>query len=181
MENKKRTPAAGERQKLKKRKAGVRFLKRWHAGLLSALVLAFVLISDLANIILPDRGFSDNENRTLAAKPAFSLQSLKTGDYFDDLSSYLSDQFYLRDGWLSLNLAELKFIGRKESGGVFLGRDGYLLEKPEVPDQEAVGLTLEAIKGFAERHADLNIKLLLAPCAAAVCACRPSSTSASRS
>ena len=47
--------------------------------------------------VAPDREFSQGENRKLAQRAEFSLSALAEGKFFDDLGSYLADQFPGRD------------------------------------------------------------------------------------
>jgi len=51
----------------------------------------------------------------------------------------------------------------KEVNGVYIGKDNQLIEIPDEPDYEKIDKNLEAIKGFAERHEDLNVVMTLVP------------------
>lgn len=54
--------------------------------------------------ILPLRPtVSQREKRELAAFPAFSVETLLNGDYFDGISTWFSDTFPGREGWLALS------------------------------------------------------------------------------
>ena len=141
---------------------------RWHLRVLtiSFAILLFVFI--LINLISKDRVFSPNENRNLAQAPEFSMTAVADGSFFGGLTDYMADQFFARDFWLSLNLAENRMIGRKEAGGVYLGRDGYLLAMPEPLNEEALDRSAKALQSFAGKHSDLTMDLVLVPCAAAV-------------
>ena len=64
-----------------------------------ATVLLFALLVfglTLFGIVMPDRDFSEGENRNLASFPAFSVKTVMNGDFQQGLSDYLSDQFPLR-------------------------------------------------------------------------------------
>ena len=93
--------------------------------------LFFAVLAGLALFILisPDRAFSDQENRNLAQKPALNAETLFNGSFQDGLNDYLSDQFPLRDFWMQMNTRVQKVLGKKEIGGVYLGKDGYYFEK----------------------------------------------------
>ena len=47
--------------------------------------------------------YSIYENRTLAARPAFSFDALFSGAYFEDWENYLRDRVFQRDALLALD------------------------------------------------------------------------------
>lgn len=142
--------------------------RRTHNMRLTFVFLGIVVVFAFMNLIVRDRDFSENENRKLAQRPAFSMAALTDGSYFSELTTYYSDQFFARDGWISLRLREDQLLGRKESGGVYLGKDGYLLGKPETPDEAALVRTAAAITDFAAEHTGVTMRMMLVPDAAAV-------------
>lgn len=142
--------------------------RRTHNTRLAFVFLAIVAVFTIVNLLVRDRDFSENENRKLAQRPAFSMAALADGSYFSDLTAYYSDQFFGRDGWITIRLWEDQLLGRKESGGVYLGRDGYLLAKPEAPDAAALERTAAAITDFAAAHPDAPMRMMLVPDAAAI-------------
>ena len=110
----------------------------------------------------------DEENRTLAQAPHPSSASLQSGTFFSDLSTYLQDQIAGRDVWMRLKTTEVRMAGMRESGDVYLGKNGYLLEKPTIPDQTKIDRSIEQLRAFAGTYPDLNMVMTLVPCAAAV-------------
>ncbi len=131
-------------------------------GLLAALILLFTLLQ----FVVPDREFSEKENRTLAQTPALSGSALADGSYAAGVDDWFADQFVGRDGWLSFRLWLDTLRGSQESGGVFLGKDDYLLEQPQTPT-EALPETLAAMEDFAYRNPLVPMNMMLIPCAAA--------------
>ncbi|MCR4751520.1 MAG: hypothetical protein K5852_04410 [Eubacterium sp.] len=142
-----------------------RMLQHKIIAICAAVILGVMAVGSL---LLPDRSFSDEENRTLAQLPDLNRAALRNGSFFSDLSTYLQDQILGRDGWMRLKVAEEKAVGKQESGGVFLGKDGYLLEMPAEPDKEKLDRSAEWIRRFAEINPDLRMTMTLIPCAAAV-------------
>ncbi len=91
--------------------------------------LFILLFFPVMSGVMPGREFSDMENRKLAQKPLFSVKSFLDGKYQDSYGKWLNDQFPGRDGW-SLIAANLQALyGKKDINGVYIGKDGYLLEK----------------------------------------------------
>lgn len=144
------------RRKLRIRKA--------RACALVAMAFVFLLAAAaVANLATPDRDYSFSENRYLSSFPEFSLEAVKSGDYMTDFENYVSDQFFLRDQWISLKLGEDLALGKRESNGVYLGSDGYLLGAPGEPDRENLQKNLNAMKDFARRHSKVPVYVCLAP------------------
>ena len=139
---------------------------RHNLCILCLFVLVLIVVC-LAGLIAKDRPFSDTENRSLAQKPALSASALADGSFFSGLDSWYSDQFPARDGWISMHLWQIRRLGQKESGGVYLGRD-RLLAAPETPDEAAVAGTVAAVNAFSAQHPELNMNLMLVPGAAAI-------------
>ena len=71
----------------------------------------------LLNVIKRDQEFSDEENRMLASRPKLTWESIKSGDFMTDFETYVSDQFFARNQWISLKLNEDRILGKKESNG----------------------------------------------------------------
>ncbi|MBQ4113402.1 MAG: hypothetical protein IJD38_11450 [Clostridia bacterium] len=92
----------------------------------TALFLVLIFGFGIAFWILPDADFSPEENRPLQTFPAVNPQSWLDGKVSSQLITYYSDQFPLRNTWLSLHgLSELG-LGRGESNGVLIGQNGQL-------------------------------------------------------
>ena len=82
-----------------------------------------------ATIIRPQKERSETENRTLQQRPALTWDSLLAGEFADDYEEYLSDQFILRDNWITLKTAAERATLKQETGDVYFAKDGYLIEK----------------------------------------------------
>ncbi len=88
----------------------------------------------IASLATPEREYSVRENRELAGKPKFTEKKFFKGKFQKKYETYLSDQFFLRDRWVNLSGAIQAAEGKKEINGVYLGRDGYLVEKSLMDD-----------------------------------------------
>lgn len=96
------------------------------------MVIVFCILffgGTLATLLLPAKENSVMENRELAQKPGFSVKNFLKGKYQKKYETFLSDQFFLRDQWVNLSGRMQYFSGKKEINGVYLGKEGYLLEK----------------------------------------------------
>ncbi|MCQ2510633.1 MAG: DHHW family protein [Lachnospiraceae bacterium] len=143
-------------------------LRRKHNKMLAIVFLGVLLLCTVLNIVVKDRSFSEEENRSLAQMPAFSKDALADGSYFKGLESYVADQFFARDSWISLKMAEDQFLGRKESGDVFLGKDGYLLGQPDEPAPGLIDNDIRLINAFAEKYNTVSMNMMVVPGSALV-------------
>lgn len=132
------------------------------------VLLGGIALFVLLGLLAPDREFSQGENRKLAQRAEFSLSALAEGKLFEDLGSYLADQFPGRDMWIGLNLRMNRFFGQKETGGVYLCRDGYLIQAPGEPDEANLDRNIRAINRFGARHSGLRITMSVIPNAATI-------------
>lgn len=131
--------------------------------LLAALLAVGIVAALLGSLLTEDKTFSDQENRVLAQKPHVTWEGLCDGSLFREVESYLTDQFIGRDQWMALDFQEGRLMGRKESNGVYLCQDGYLMEIPTAPDQNNVQRNGKAIQDFAQRYSNIKLHMMVVP------------------
>ena len=136
--------------------------------ILALCAAALVVALDAAFVRMDDRAFSPTENRSLQQRPTFTWASARSGRFERHAEDYVADQFPWRDQWIGVKAASDRLMGRVESGGVFLGDDGYLIRDFAPPTEENYAATLAALRAFSSKHADLNQYFLLAPSAVTV-------------
>lgn len=144
---------------MKKKPNGYRYFCHLTGCLFGIFILAVLII----NFLVPDRGFSQKENRVLASRPAISVSQLTSGKFADGYETYVNDQFFLRDWWITLRATAQRILRNTEENGVFLGKNGYLMEDFTAPSQERLNRTVNAMTDFAARHSDLSQYALIAP------------------
>lgn len=101
-------------------------MKRFVNTAVCVIFAVFLLGFAAAFWILPDKTFSEDENRTLQTLPAFSLSDWLDGSFSSAINTYYSDQFPLRTKLVSLRALTDLSLGRGESGGVLIGKKGQL-------------------------------------------------------
>lgn len=131
----------------------------------AVMVLALVALLDAAFLVHRDRATSPLENRSLQQRPALTFQGLFSGRFESRFDSYVADQFPLRDGWIALKSTLDRLAGQTKSNGVFLGRDGYLIQDFKAPAEADYRRTMDALVGFLDRHDGLPQYVLVAPTA----------------
>ena len=104
---------------------------------ITVLFCLFIFGFGIAQFVVPDKEFSEQENRYLSQMPELdfgdiSLGLTKSGNFFngkfmEDFEDYIVDQFPLRDAWIKLKASCEKLMGKQENNGVYLGTDGNTL------------------------------------------------------
>lgn len=111
-------------------------MSKKYAIFITALFCVFLFGFGAAFFLLPDKEFSEQENRYLAQMPTldFGKWSLlgKSGNFFngkfmEDFEDYVVDQFPLRDGWIRLKSRSERALGKQENNKVYFGADGQTL------------------------------------------------------
>lgn len=97
--------------------------------IITSFFCLLLAVSALTGLIVPDRYYSEREKRTLTQKPQFTIVDFVSGNFSDELDQYLTDQVPLRDDWVTLKTYMELAVGKRESGGVYIGKDKYLMDK----------------------------------------------------
>ena len=127
------------------------------------LVLFFAL-----NLAIPDKSFSESENRVLQEVPSASIKDYMNGRLEKKLETYVNDQFVMRDGFIRIKSSFDAAAGGIKSNGVWKGTSGYLIEDAAVPEAGFIRENAEAIKEFAKSNPKARFRFLLAPNAVSI-------------
>lgn len=126
------------------------------------LFTTFIAVFFVLFLLIPDKDFSERENRELTQSPAFSLEALFAKKFTTKFESYTTDQFPFRDSWTTMK-ARCEFaIGKDENKGVYLCDGNTLIEAYEAPDKKQLDTNIEAVKSFAE-NAEVPVYFALIP------------------
>lgn len=131
-------------------------------ALITVLFLgAILLVFTAADFLNGDRLYSEIENRVLAQKPELDKEGLLDGSYMQDYEKYVTDQFISRDTWVMLQTRGDILLQKKDINGVYLGKDGYLLEQhmDREISRERVESRVALLKDLVERY-DADVMLV---------------------
>ena len=137
-------------------------------NLIGKLFILLLFVFMLVNIALPDREISEEENRVLETRPSLSMGTVMNGDFMEQWENYQSDQFAGRDFWRSFKVALDRLGGARMENGVYIGKDGQLMEEIEVPDDGQLEANLSALRQFTEDWPDIRTTVMLIPDAACI-------------
>lgn len=144
---------------------------------MGSIAAALIIALAVGGILLPDKKFSEKENRNLAQRPAFSFTALKSGEYTSDMNSYIADQFPLRNLWIKLRARCEMTLGHYFINGVYKGNNGFLFEDVTVQDSEGLAERLKTVNDFAETVNTVPSYMMIVPTSASVMRdCLPENT-----
>lgn len=148
------------------RKAG---RKTFHSLLILSALLLFGIT--LVNLFWPKRTLIELENRKAAQFPAFSVQGLLDGSWQSSFSTWMQDQFLLRDQWINTQRATDEAVFQKvEEGNILIGQDGWMFTKLFTVDdatQKQLNKNVQAVADFAANYPG-RVTFLLAPSASVI-------------
>ncbi|WP_286924078.1 MULTISPECIES: DHHW family protein [Lysinibacillus] len=120
------------------------------------------------NLLTPNKSFSDSENRNLEPLPTFSIQNLLDKKFTSHYETYMSDQFAFRDFWIGMKSDIDRTIGKKENNGVYIGKNGFLLQKFNKPEDQDVKSKIAAINDFHLANPNVEKHIMLIPTAISI-------------
>lgn len=138
--------------------------------IITSFFCLLLAVSTLAGLLLPDRYYSEREKRTLTQKPKFTVADFISGKFSDNLESYLTDQVPLRDGWVTIKTYMELAIGKRESGGVYICKDKYLMDKFTSYSKKQLAANAAALADLQEKLTaeGVSMNTILVPIAAQV-------------
>ena len=103
-------------------------------------------------------------------KPQFTIVDFVSGKFSDELEQYLTDQVPLRDDWVTLKIYLELAVCKRESGGVYIGRDKYLMDKFTSYSKKQLAANAAALAELQKKLAaeDISMDTILVPVAAQV-------------
>lgn len=121
-----------------------------------------------ATILSPLMGFSETENRVLAEMPEVKINMILSGDFEADYEEYLTDQFVMRNQWISLKTSVERLLLKRESKDIYFAKDDYLIEKhtgsyeTQMAQRNIVALT-EFAQQYEEQFGQSHLSILIVP------------------
>lgn len=138
--------------------------------IITSFFCLLLAVSALIGLLMPDRYYSEREKRTLTQKPKFTVANFISGKFSDNLESYLTDQVPLRDGWVTMKTYMELTVGKRESGGVYICKDKYLMDKFTSYSKKQLASNAAALVDLQEKLAaeGISMNMILVPMAAQV-------------
>ena len=143
-------------------------VSRIPSRLCGIIFVALLTVTFALNIIIPDKEYSDQENRVFQQMPSFSIGNYLSGRFESQLDNYANDQFMFRNTFIKIKSAADLSIGQLKANGVFKCKDSYLMEDITYPAKKDFDANVNALKTFKKKYAAKNMYFMLVPNAANV-------------
>ncbi|KIR01934.1 hypothetical protein P261_00748 [Lachnospiraceae bacterium TWA4] len=136
-------------------------MKRLYVAFCLVIILMLASLG-LATFALPDKDFSEYENRYLQQKP-----SLREEDFTKQLTDYLGDQFPFRISAHHLTYEIWRLLGKTDINGVYVGKNHYYFQKILDSDinEKRYQNNLLTIEKFIKSYPTINTTVMIVPTA----------------
>ncbi|MBQ3528568.1 MAG: hypothetical protein IJA52_08460 [Clostridia bacterium] len=125
---------------------------------------AFLAVMFVLYFVLPKNEFSVLEKRFLASSPEITKESILSGEFGNEIETYLADHMPARDFFVGLNSYFELFTGRQAADDIYVTKNGSLVEAPCEWSQADVDKSINAINTFAQNN-DVSIDMMVVPSA----------------
>lgn len=119
-------------------------MKRTDKALLIIFSSVILILGSLI-FILPQKDFSESENRYLSKMPTFGISSLLSGEYAKEISSFYTDQFPLRSIATSVYAISERSMGKSTVGGVIYSKNQLVAIPEKKISSKSASIPLPAI------------------------------------
>ena len=133
--------------------------------LVTAVFLLFLVGMAAVSLVLPDRSFSEMENRNLRPVPELTARRFTSGRYMTEAEEYVSDQLVLRDTWVALKALGERLTGKQENNGIYFAANDTLIRRIDEPAPALLAENIETINAFVS-ETDAPVLFGLIPSAA---------------
>ena len=128
--------------------------------IITVLFSAFIGGFFVLNLLLPDKDFSEKENRQLQTLPKFTFSSLFSGAFATRFESYCSDQFAGRDVWIETKAGAELAQGKQQNNDVFLCGGERLIEPFTAPEPETLLAAVQAADSLSNTGVPVSLALI---------------------
>lgn len=132
-------------------------------SILTAAVSGILLFGlSAAAVFGPKLKYSDSERRSLAVKPALSLESLASGKFMKEFEAAAPDQFPMRDSFRMVKALSARYLfGTEDNSGLYI--ENGSIGKLEYPMNEArIGINSAAMSNIYKTYlADTDCRVFL--------------------
>jgi hypothetical protein len=130
--------------------------------LTSIFLLIIIFVFTILILVLPDKEFSEQENRYLQKAPSFTLERLTNGKFTSEISGYFSDQFPGRDIFVGAkSVAEIGMF-KQQNNSVTLGTDGYIIKRIDYPNFDTISKNVNSMSIFGKAMEELGVPYTIA-------------------
>ena len=130
-----------------------------HKKIMTGLFCLVIIGCSIWGILAPDRLYSETEKRMLEKFPSMALERVLTGKFSSEIETYMADQFPERDAWVTVKTVKEYALGKRDSGGVYFAKDGYLIERHDAFSDKSIAARIQYLQGVKATADSYGIKL----------------------
>lgn len=131
------------------------------------LFFALLILLPLLTLLIPKKTFSENENRYLATFPLPTLKTIADKSFMNNVETYLSDHFVMREQWIQFKNQLDILSNKKEINNVYLTKK-RLIEHQTVKANDTQWQTnIAAMNSFVSKY-QLPSYLMVVPTAESI-------------
>jgi hypothetical protein len=138
-----------------------------HNLLTTILFCLFIGSISLISTLVPDKGFSEMENRNLRPLPELTPPRFFSGRFMPEAETYASDQIAFRDNWVALKAFAEILSGKKENNGIYFAGRETLIRRVAEPEADRTEENIQYLRAFVSQS-DIPVYFGLIPTAASV-------------
>ena len=142
-------------------------MKKSHNLLITILFCLFLCGIAVSSLLMPDKSFSEMENRNLRPLPELTANRFTSGRYMTEAEDYASDQMIFRDVWVGLKAVSEVLSGKQENNGIYFADNDALIRRVEEPDEALLEDNIRKLQDLVSR-AEVPVYFGLIPTAASV-------------
>ncbi len=128
------------------------------------LFVGFSVVMCLLYIIMPGNDFSEKEKRYLADFPEVSWSNISSGEFSEEIETYLADRIPGRDFFVGISSYYNLFSGRQVTKDIYVAENNRLVEAPPVYDEKAIRKNTFFVSEFAKK-VDTPVDMMIVPSA----------------
>lgn len=123
---------------------------------------SFLAIMFFLYIFLPKTDFSELEKRYLNEFPEITKDTVASGEFGNDLESYMADHMPFRDFFVGTNSYFELYTGRRLTSEIYLTKDNALVEAPIEMQMDKMEKNMRIINSFAKK-VDVKTDFIIVP------------------
>ena len=129
-------------------------------GVFALVIFAFAVM----HVVIPDAETSRAERRKLAQMPEITWAGIFSGDYMEELETYLLDQFPLRDTFRGVNaMLKTYVLGQSDNNDIFIYNGGIYKVEAEL-DEKQVQMGANKIDSITDKFLEgMNVYYSIIP------------------
>lgn len=131
--------------------------------IIGGISFIFLLSITITSQIIPQKEYSEKENRPLKQKTTLTKETFLDGSFQNEQELYLKDQFPKRDTWMELKTTFEHTIGIKKINDVYFGKNDRLIQEATIPTIQFQERRIQNIKKLTKEYPDLKTSFLLVP------------------